>query len=172
MITIKKNWKWFLVSWKNIKWSAEICEAKSDFCTHSNEKDWEKCKSGMCFDWPWEYEKNEAEIRWVELNDNWVTAFNVVIDDTKIAVIAENIEDINENFLDNLWECDILLLSIWNKTNLKILKDLIEKIEARITVFWWDNSDALLDKFPKYEKLEEIKVSNLPVDTSLYYVVI
>lgn len=171
MITITKQWAWFLVSWKKINWGIESTDIKCDFCTHSN-NDKIKCKWMMCINWPWEFEKNEAEIKWIEINNEWAIAFNVFTEKTKIVYIPENIGEIRWDFFDELEECDLLIISLWQNSDIKTIKTLLENIEPRITVFWWDNTSIVTEKYPQCEKTDEIKINSLPVDTSLFYILI
>ena len=168
MTTISKDWTWFYVSSKEAKWWCENKNENSSFWTCSKEQ--RAKKTTPCFDWPWEYEMKGIEIKWVEINDKGIVSFSCLIERNQIMHIPENVWDIREDFLDKIDDIDTLLISIWADSNLDDLKKLIDKIEARIIVFWWENPGALKDKFANCEELEELKITSLPVDQNLYYI--
>lgn len=168
MIIIKKNWIWFLIQKKDIKIAIESEWENLDFETSSKEKrgKWKK----MIFDWPWEYETIWIWIHWVEINDQALVSFNVNIWKTSITHIPQNINETRDKFLDEMEDSDILLVSVWNESDTKFLKNLIGKIEPRITIFWWENADAMKELFSGCEVVEDVSVSSLPVDKTEYYV--
>ncbi len=170
MISLKRNWIWFLIQEKDVKFAIESDWENLDFETHSKEKK-TKCKN-MSFDWPWEYETNGIGINWIEINLEWLVSFNVYVWKTSITHIPQNINELKDKFLDEMPDTDILLVSVWSETDLKFLKNLIWKIEPRIIIFWWENSDALKEIFSESQAVEDVKVSSLPVDKSEYYILI
>ena len=68
MIKIQKNKDWFLIiENKWAIWAIEEADDSADFLTKFNEKKSKKSKIKI-FDWPWEYEKKWAEIKWTEIS--------------------------------------------------------------------------------------------------------
>ena len=170
MINIKKNEDWFLVKSNNTTWSCESTQDVWDFGSCSTEKLWKSCKNNTCFDWPWDYEKNETEIKWVEINDKWVTSFGAIMWKTSLNHLPENLWELNDTFLDNMNDSDILLVSVWENSEIKSLKSLIDKIDPRIIIFGWSNPQLMQESYPGCESLEELKVGTLPADKSEYYI--
>ena len=169
MLTIKKNWNWFLISDKGIRFAIESSDDNLDFETNSKESK-KHAKNKVVFDWPWEYEKNWVEIKWIEICDTWLVSFNIKVWKISITHIPDNFNEVKETYINELDDSDILLVNIWEKSDLKLLKTLINKIEARITVFWGENRNRIKEVIENCEIIEDVSVSTLPVDKSEYYI--
>lgn len=167
MINITKNWNWFFVKWNKAKWACEEDDSRADFRTFSSHT---KFKSPFLFDWPWEYEKAECEIVWTEVWTNQVVSFCVRMDKVSITHIPEDLGVPYDDLIDNINDTDILLISLWEKSNTTYVKKLIDEINPRIVVFWWPNKEALADKFPWINKTQEIKINALPTEIVEYHI--
>jgi len=169
MITIQKNNHWFLVTEaKWASWAIEVPEEGADFITYANEKSAKKSKI-KTFDWPGEYEKKWAEIRWIEIWDDWLVSYLCKIDWRKILSIYWNLEGFNPekfNKIDD--EIDVLIVNILEKTDVNILIKIIEQSWAKIVAMSWA-IDRVKEKITNIQIESEIKITTIPEEKIEYY---
>jgi len=106
-------------------------------------------------DFPGEYEKSWILIEVKEYGQKLF--YDLLIEWETLVVIFDENFDMQEEIMSFFWDVDILII-IWNKNSTKI----VENIEARVVVPFWEGKDLFLHTL--WQNKEEIETFKLKVD--------
>lgn len=106
-------------------------------------------------DFPWEYEKSGILLEVMEYDQKLFYSFLI---ETKVvlAVFDDNFE-MKEEIMSFFWDVDVLLIT-WTKNSPK----LVENIEARVVIPFWEWKDVFLHAISQHK--EEVEVFKLKWD--------
>lgn len=165
---ISKNENWFLITNKDKNTISFNTKTESDLNIFSFEK---KKPWKIFFDQEWEYEAFWIEVKWYAMWENLNSWFLLKTDWKKVFLLDEKISNFNEKILGDIEEPDVLIVNIPNNSeNLDLVKNIVEKISAKIIIFSWD-LEKIKKKFEKIEvSNEEIKIWTIPDNTEFFYI--
>lgn len=142
-------------SWENIISIKNLNDKKIEinYSNNSVYLDWN------FIDFPWEYEKSWILLEVKEYEEKFFYSF--LIDGIVVSLILDDNFELKEEISDFLWDIDVLLIR-WTKNSWKV----IENIEARVIIPFWEWKDVLLNNMWQHkEEIEVFKIKSNEIES-------
>ena len=142
MIEIQSNWENLIIK------NSENKKIEFNYSNKEVKIDW------FLIDFPWEYEKAWILLEVKEHENNFF--YNFSIDWNALLLIPEDNFELKEEIVSFFGDVDVLLIN-WTKNSPKI----IENVEARVVVPFWEWKDVCLNALWQHkEEVENIKLKS------------
>ena len=142
MIEIQSNWENLIIK------NSENKKIEFNYSNKEVKIDW------FLIDFPWEYEKAWILLEVKEHENNFF--YNFSIDWNALLLIPEDNFELKEEIVSFFGDVDVLLIN-WTKNSTKI----IENVEARVVVPFWEWKDVCLNALWQHkEEVENIKLKS------------
>lgn len=146
MIEIQSNWENLIIK------NSENKKIEFNYSNKEVKIDW------FLIDFPWEYEKAWILLEVKEHENNFF--YNFSIDWNALLLIPEDNFELKEEIVSFFGDVDVLLIN-WTKNSPKI----IENVEARVVVPFWEWKDVCLNALWQHkEEVENIKLKSSDFD--------